>query len=295
MTRRHLALWAALLLPLRAVAGCADAEPDAAAEPAAAAYDEQLHELLPASVRERGVIRVGTDPSYAPMAFFDTDGRTIIGVEPDLGEAIGKVLGVEVQFVNSAFTGLIDAVVAGRFDLAMSAITDTPERAKQVDFVNYFSAGTAILVQKGNPAGITDISDLCGRLVAVERGTVQVDLLERSQGNCDEPIDIRTFATNSDALVKLRTGQAVAVLNDLPPAVFLTTDKRTAAHYQLASTTQYEPGLYGVGVPKDQPQLRAAIEGALEQLLETGVYHDILVAWSVQSGAVDEVTLNSGR
>ena len=78
---------------------------------------------------------------------------------------------------------------------------------------------------------------------------------------------MRTYATNSDALVQLRTGRAVAVLNDFPPAVFLVNDPRTRSHYQLASTTQYEPGLYGIVVAKDQPALRDAVQGACEQLL----------------------------
>ena len=101
---------------------------------------------------------------------------------------------------------------------------------------------------------------LCGRVVAVEGGTTQVDLLARAQCNCPAlPIIVRTYATNSDALVQLRTGRAVAVLNDLPPAVFLVNDPRTKSYYQLASTTQYEPGLYGVVVAKDQT--RAARRG----------------------------------
>ena len=95
------------------------------------------------------------------------------------------------------------------------------------DFVDHFSAGTSIVVQSGNPAGVTDITDLCGKVVAVERGTTQVDLLARARK--------KTYTTNSDALVELRTSRAVAVLNDLPPAVFLVNDPRTKSHYQLAS------------------------------------------------------------
>ena len=283
-------LLAALLAGLTACTGTSVASSDVAAT-----YDAGLHESLPAPLRENGVIRVGTDASYAPMSFFDEDGRTIVGLEPDLGEAVGEILGIEVKFVSRPFTGLLEEVAAGRLDLAMSAVTDTSERAETVDFVNYFSAGTAIVVQDGNPAGITDIRDLCARVVAVERGTVQVDLLQRSQAKCTEPIRIRTFETNSDALVELRTGRAAAVLNDLPPAVFVTTHPSTAAHFQLASTTQYEPGLYGIAVAKGETGLRDAVHGALEQLMASGTYEEILTHWGAQGGAVDEVSINSGR
>ena len=239
---------------------------------------------------------MGTDASYAPMSSYGEDGRTIVGVEPDLGKALGQVLGVKVVFQPVDFTAIIPGVRAGTLDLGMSAMTDTEQRAEHVDFVNYFSAGTSILVQRGNPAGITEINDLCGKVVAVEKGTTQVDLLDRSQANCGpEKIDVRTYSTNSDALVQLRTGRAAAVLNDLPPSAQLVTDPTTKANYQLASTNQYEPGLYGVAVDKQEPGLRDAVQGAFEVLVEEGVYADVLAEWGVEDGAIKDVTVNSGR
>jgi polar amino acid transport system substrate-binding protein len=269
--------------------------PDASAKTHSPKVDSSLRDQLPQSVRERGVLRVGTDASYAPMSFFGPDGRTIVGVEPDLAERLGDVLGVKVRFVQTDFTKLLTKVARGDLDLAMSAMTDTAPRAKVDDFVDYFTAGTSIVVQRGNPDGITEIEDLCGRDVAVEQGTTQVDLLARAEKNCGAPIHVKTFSTNSDALVQLRTGRVVAVLNDLPPAEFLVNDSRTKSEYQLASTAQYEPGLYGVVVPKDQRGLREAVQGALEELLHDGDYAEVLAAWHVSDGAVDRISVNADR
>jgi polar amino acid transport system substrate-binding protein len=258
--------------------------------------DRSLHDLLPQTVLDAKVLRVGTDASYAPMSSFGSDGRTIVGVEPDLGAELGRVLGIEVRFEPTSFTAILPAVAAGDLDLGISAITDTAARERTVDFVNYFSAGTSIVVQRGNPAGVLDIADLCGKTVAVEKGTTQVDLLARAQRNCTtRPIDVATYSTNSDALVQLRTGRAVAVLNDLSPAVALVTDRRTKSQYQLVSTTQYEPGLYGVAVARDQRRLRDAVRGALEKLVDSGSYASILKRWSVGSGAVERISVNSDR
>ena len=255
-----------------------------------------LHDLLPQAVKDRGVVLVGTDASYAPMSAYGRDGRTIIGMEPDLGVEIGRVLGVRLQFVNTDFGELLADVGRGDPDLAMSAMTDTPERAKIADFVNYFTAGTSIVVQRGNPDGVTELNDLCGKVVAVESDTTQVDLLARTQRNCGvQRIIVRAYPTNSDALLELRTGRAVAVLNDLPPAIFLVNDARTRSQYQLASTRQYEPGLYGIVVAKSQPGLRDAVQGALQELLRSGVYTDVLARWHVQTGAVQQITVNSNR
>jgi polar amino acid transport system substrate-binding protein len=295
-TRRTIAAGLLVAVTIALTAACGSPTATIGKQTPGASFDQGLHDRLPASVLARGVIRVGTDSSYPPMSSFAPDGRTIIGMEPDLGSEIGRVLGVRVEFVNTEFTELLSDVAGGKLDLGMSAMTDTAERAKTVDFINYFNAGTSIVVQHGNPAGITAIQDLCGHVVAVEAGTTQVDLLTRTQANCtDNPMTLKTYPTNSDALLQLRTGRAVAVLNDLPVAVFLTTDPRTRAQYQLASTTQYEPGLYGILVGHRQLGLRDAIQGALETLMNSGVYDDVLTRWGTRDGAVDRISINSDR
>jgi polar amino acid transport system substrate-binding protein len=125
---------------------------------------------------------------------------------------------------------------------------------------------------------------------------VQVDLLARTQKNCgDHPIILKSYPTNSDALVQLRTGRVAAVLNDFAPAAFLVKDPRTRSNYQLASTIQYDPGLYGIVVAKSQPALRDSIRGACQELIRTGVYNDILVRLAVVDGAVQRISLNSDR
>ena len=293
--RRHQAAALVLTIAATALAACGATSP-APASAHTVVFDQKLHDLLPASVRSRGSLRVGTDASYAPMSAFGPDGLSIVGMEPDLGVQIGHILGVRLQFRNDDFATLLGRVAGGDLDVAISAITDTPARARSVDFVNYFRAGTSIIVQRGNPTGITELNDLCGKVVAVESGTTQVDLLTRTQENCvGKPIRVKTYPTNSDALVQLRAGEAAAVLNDYPPAAFLVNDVRTRSQYQLASTLQYEPGLYGVAVAKGSPQLHDAIAGALGQLLRNGIYSDILARWHVQDGAVQQITINSGR
>jgi polar amino acid transport system substrate-binding protein len=287
---------AACLLALAPVLAACGSQSRPAAAPAASHVDEALHAMLPQAVLDAGVLQVGTDASYAPMSSFGSDGRTVIGVEPDLGAELGRVLGIRVRLRSTPFTEILPQVRKGALDLGMSAITDTAARERSVDFVNYFSAGTSIVVQRGNPSGVLDIKDLCGKTAAVEKGTTQVDLLARAQRNCTTaPIRVRTYATNSDALVQLRTGRAVAVLNDLPPAVALVTDRRTKSQYQLVSTTQYEPGLYGVAVARGQRRLRDAVQGALEEIKANGSYDRILRRWSVAGGAVDRISVNSDR
>jgi polar amino acid transport system substrate-binding protein len=287
-----LPLAAAVLVALSA---CGSGDADVAPTTAAAEADPALAAMLPDDVRDAGRLTVATDGAYAPASFFAPDGRTVTGFEPDLATAIGELLGVEVELVVTDFDTILDQVADHEIDVAMAAITDTEEREETVDFVNYFSAGTSIVVQRGNPVGISELDDLCGQVVAVEEGTVQVDLLERTQPACgDLPIKIDRYDTNDDALVEVRTGRAAAVLNDYPPAAYLSTAERTQADYQLASDVQYEPGLYGIAVAKDRARLRDALQATLETLVESGRYEDVLESWDVADGAVRTVSVNAG-
>ena len=294
--RKSRLVFACLVVALFAT-GCGNASTGGATTKADSTVqlDRQLHDRLPAAIRQSGVIRLATDPSYAPMESYARDGRTIVGFEPDLAAAMGSVLGVRAEMVAADFGAALDGARNGTYDGVLSAMTDTAEREKKADFVNYFAAGTSIVVQRGNPHGVTDLNDLCGQVVAVETATVQVDLLRRAQSRCrTRRIDVRTYKTNADALLQLRTGRAVAVLNDTPPAAHLVADRQTRANYQLASNVQYEPGLYGIAVAKGNTALRDALRDALERLIRSGTYAELLQRWGLTTGAVTASTVNAG-
>jgi polar amino acid transport system substrate-binding protein len=258
-------------------------------------FDQQIQNRLPDEIRARGSIRLVTEASYAPMEQFAADGRTIVGFEPDLASALGSVLGVKVEMVSGDFGTALSEVAKGNFDGVLSSMTDTLDREKKVDFLDYFQAGTSIIVQRGNPKGITDLKDLCGQVVATEKDTVQDDLLHRSQQGCGtEKMTIKEYKTNADALLELRTGRAVAVLNDFPPAAYLTSDVRTRAYYQLASTVQYEPGLFGIAFAKSNTALRDAIREALDRLIRSGAYTELLQRWGLGSGGLAASSVNAG-
>ena len=101
-TVSSLTLGAALALAVGFLtSSCGDATvPHASADTHQPQVNSTLRDRLPQSVLDRGVLRVGTDASYAPMSSFGPDGRTIVGVEPDLGAEIGDVLGIKVRFVQ---------------------------------------------------------------------------------------------------------------------------------------------------------------------------------------------------
>jgi polar amino acid transport system substrate-binding protein len=126
-----------------------------------------------------GTLRVGMEIAYPPMEFFD-ESRAEAGVDVELARAIGQALGVQVELVNLPFDELFSKLRSGDIDMAISSITITPERSREVGFVPYFQAGSGILVPASNPAGIRTPRDLCEHPVAVQEGTVHVGMLERA-------------------------------------------------------------------------------------------------------------------
>lgn len=293
----HRACLAAVLLAAVALSGCSDTTsqetPTTTTEGAAGpAVDPDLQRRLPADISASGVLRIVTDASYPPLESFAPDGRTIVGVDADLANAIAAVLGVEASMINGDFGDLIDIVAGGEADLVMSAMTDTVERQERLDFVDYFLAGSSIVTRKGNPHAIGTMDSLCGHTVAVEAATIQESQVADFQSQCSAPIEVVSGVTNDDALVLLRTDRAVAVLMDFPSAEYLVTNAATAGFYELATTEQFDPGRYGIGVAKDHSELRDLVADVLRKLHADGVYDDILAAWNVSDGALPEISIN---
>ncbi len=259
--------------------------------------DNVLAAKLPESVRTAGVVKVGSDVAYAPVEFYDTDGRTVIGIDPDLGKALGDKLGVKFQFTNATFDGLIPAVQSKRFDIVMSAMSDTKERQAKLDFIDYFNAGTSIVVKKGNPENINGLGDLCGKTIALQRGTTQEDVAKAQQAKCSAagkgPIKVLTFDKDTDALLQIKGGRAVADMNDFPVAAYNAKTAGGGNDFEVVGE-QIEAGPYGIGVRKEDTQLRDAIQAALKAIIADGTYDAVLAKWQVSQGALKTAVINGG-
>jgi polar amino acid transport system substrate-binding protein len=231
---------------------------------------------------------VGSDIAYAPIEFFKEGTTTPQGLDIDLANALAEELGVTTVFVNTGFDGIIGALNASRFDILMSAMTVTDERSKEIDFVPYLIAGTDILVPAGNPKNIAGIEDLSGLTAAVQIATIQVDQLKAANDDlkaAGKPeITILTFDQNPLAVEQLKVGRADAVLADSPVAA---NDARLSEGKLESVGLTIPPEPYGIGVRKESTALKAAIEDALQALIDSGKYGDILKKWGLEGGAIE--------
>jgi polar amino acid transport system substrate-binding protein len=274
-------------LPLVLLAGCGD-DDNPTVEPTSTAAP--LASLLPQALRDKGTLVVGSDIAYAPVESYDTDNKTVIGMDPDLAKAIGEKLGVTFRFENATFKGLITSLNSKRFDVIFSAMSDTAERRKSVDFVDYFTAGTSIVVKKGNPENVDSLDDFCGKTVAIQEGTTQDVVATAQAKKCPKgkTMHVLRFDTDPKALLQVKQGRAVADMNDFPVAAYNVAQSQD---FEVVGE-QIEAGPYGIAVRKTDTQLRDALKAALQAIIDDGTYGEIMKKWHVEDGAVTEAKLN---
>ncbi|WNI17940.1 ABC transporter substrate-binding protein [Actinacidiphila sp. ITFR-21] len=263
-----------------------------------------LFAKLPKKFQDAGVIKVGTDASYAPME--QTESGKIVGIDPDLGDALSKQLGVKFTFTNGTFDGLITSLYTGRSDIVMSAMSDTKARqdglddsgkktGKGVDFVDYYTSGSSLLVKKGNPKNITQLSDVCGQTVAVQRGTIYDDAFEAQKKLCGgKGLTIQKFDTDAEAQTRVRAGGAVADLNDTPVAAYIAQKSGGGDDFEVAGSPA-DAGPFGIALDKSNSQLRDVLQEAVNAIIADGSYTKVLQKWNATSGAVQQAAINGGK
>lgn len=270
---------------------------ETATEPAAAGAEAPLFDALPAEYRESKEIVVGSDIAYAPMEYYDTDGTTVLGLDKDIADAMSEELGVAFEWKNATFDGLVTQLKSGRIDIAMSGMSDTAERQQEIDFVDYYQAGAVLLVQKGNPEGLEGIEDLCGRTVAVQRGTTQEGYAQEQSEKCEQageaPIDLLSFDRETEAMLQVKSGRADSGLQDYPVASYNARTSGGGEDFEVVGE-QIQAGPLGIGVSKDEPELRDALQQALQAIIDDGTYAELLEKYDVPLGAVDRATVNGG-
>ena len=236
---------------------------------------------------------VGTNIGYPPFEQYASNGKTLVGVDVDIMNAIGAALHDHVRFVNASFDSLIPSLAAGRYTAVISALSDTPSREKVVTFIDYFLAGGQVVVPAGNPKHVTGFSDLCGLTVGSGAGSSEYTQATQESTVCTKagkpPITQQTYANGVAAVLALESGRINAALLDSGPAAYSV--KTSNGKLQLAGSP-FDVGPYGIAVEKSNTALVKAIERGLQAIMSNGTYHKILVKWGQTGGAVSHPTIN---
>jgi len=256
--------------------------------------DPAVEALVPAALKQKGSLSLVTDPTYAPITFTDSSGA-FVGLEPDLAVAVGKKMGLKADFSKGDFNGIIAGIQAKRYDASWAAFSITADRAAQVNMVSYMKGGTSVMVKKGNPSGIKQVEDLCGKTVAAQTGTTQaLAVLPSFQKQCADAgkgqITPLILPQQDNVNQAVSTGRAqamaadnalVAYYSQLQPDVFSSVD-----------SILVEPALSGVITNKADDSLAKAFQKALSSLMADGTYKKILTAWGMSASEIPASEIN---
>ncbi|MFJ3956002.1 ABC transporter substrate-binding protein [Arthrobacter sp. NPDC090010] len=261
-------------------------------DPSSVQKDDALAAKVPAAIKAKGTLTVGSDTSYAPAEFLGADGQTPVGYDVDIAKAIGATLGLKVQVQTAEFTGILPAL-GPKYDLGISSFTINKDRLAAVNLVSYFNAGTSWAVQKGNPKNFS-LDDICGRSIGVQTGTTQEDpdLKTRSKKCTDagkKAIDVVTLKNQTDVTTRLVNGSIDAMAADSPIIAYAL--QQTNGQLEKFGDT-YDSAPEGIAVAKSDTALASLIQETVNKLIADGDYKKILDGWGNSDGAVTKSELN---
>ncbi len=262
-------------------------------DPSSIQKDDALAAAVPAALKSKGTITVGSDTSYAPAEFLGgSDGQTPLGYDIDFAKAIGATLGMPVKVQTAEFTGIIPALGA-KYDLGISSFTINAERLQAVNMVSYFNAGTLWAVQKGNPKNFS-LDDVCGKTIGVQTGTVEEDpdVSGRSAKCVSEgkpAINIVTLKAQTDVTTRLVNGSIDAMSADSPIIGYALS--QTGDKLQVLGDV-YDAAPQGIITLKSDTALADLIGKVMNKLIDDGDYKKILDTWNNSKGAITKSEVN---
>jgi polar amino acid transport system substrate-binding protein len=240
-----------------------------------------LEKLVPAAIKAKGTLSVAADATYAPDEF--VQGSTIVGMDPDLMNAIGKVLGLKVTITNVTFDDIISGMVAGRYMIGASSFTDEKSREKSVNFVDYANVGESFYTLASGGTNIKGISSICGLTVSVETGTTEETDAKSQSKKCTKAgkkaVNTTPYPTQSAANLAVSAGRAQLGFADTPVADYQV--KQSGGKFKLVGAA-YEPAPYGIAIAKNT-DLTNAIKAAMVYLINNGTYGKIFKKWGLTS------------
>ena len=288
-----------LALTALALAGCGSssstsstATTTATSASTSSGVDASVAALVPAAMKSKGTLNVATEAQYAPNEFIASDGHTIIGMDADMMNALGEVMGLKVNLINANFETIIPGLAAGRYDVGASSFTDTKEREKTVDFVDYFSAGISFYAKSSANPGVNELADLCGKATAVEKGTVEQEEAEAQSKKCTKEskkaVTVLSYPGQNAVNLAVSSGRAELGMADSPVVAYQI--KQSNGQFKLIGKS-YEFAPYGFAIPKTSG-MTTPILAALKHLIADGKYTQILTKWGIQSGAISTPKIN---
>jgi polar amino acid transport system substrate-binding protein len=240
-------------------------------------------------VKDRGTLRVSTDPAYPPQSFQTNDG-TFKGFDIDVAEEIAKRMGVEVQWIVPSWDVITAGNWNGRWDISVGSMTITPERAKVLYFSPpYYYNPAAAAVHEDN-TDITDVeTDLDGKTIGVCGACTYEFYLDGTLNIPGEDYDfvvddpqIKTYDTDSSAIQDLALGDGVrldAAMSSL--TTLKEAEKKGTPIKVVGDPLYYEPLAVAVDrqAPGNPKPLVEEVGKIIKEMHQDGTLSELSEKW----------------
>jgi len=247
---------------------------------------------LPGDIKEKGVLTIGGETTLPPYLYRENGGIT--GIEADFMQALGQALGLHIKVINTDFGSMVIGLTSGRIDVAMSDFSDTPEREKQVTFVDYTKTGQQLIVAKGNPKKIHSVTDLCGTIAGGPVGSLSLQIAQRQSDACTSAgkpaVTVQGYPSASASDLALRTGRIDVMGIDYAIAANIV---KTSGDKAELTGDLFESGLHGAAVKTSNAQLAKALQLAFEGISKQGIDKQIVDFYGVSQMRIDSPAVNA--
>ena len=235
----------------------------------------------PQGLVESGNLTYGTAASFPPFEF-KKDGQSV-GFDIDMGKQLADSMGLRTKVLDIDFDGLIPALQGGRVDIINSAMYINPERSAVVDFVPYMKIGETLIGTTDSKASISKLpDDLSGKTVAVTRGAIGEDYMNGFNADLKTkglpPMTIMALPNNQDALLAVQSGRADAFDTSTPGAAHTLSE--SGDKFKVFTTFALDTQI-GIAMPKNKPELKKAIEAAVQRFIDEGKYDELLKKYNL--------------
>jgi polar amino acid transport system substrate-binding protein len=214
-----------------------------------------------------------TFPPFESMA----DGKAV-GFDIDMVEAMTAKMKLQSAMTGMEFKGLIPAILGNRIDAIVSGMYINPERSQVIDFIPYLKVGNQLLVVKGNPAHITGPDALCGHKIVVPVGTVYEKEAQAHAADCQKDgkpeLTILSLTSTAVGALAMKEGRAEVLIASTPTCAALIKESPDA--FETTGPVFENNTLLGIGINKDKPALKAAVDAAFKAIVADGVITDLI-------------------
>lgn len=223
------------------------------------------------TIKEKGSMSIAMSGAYPPFNFVNEQNE-VVGFDPAIGAEIAKRMGVKVEIVTTAWDGIIGGLLANKYDAIVGSMSITDERKEVVDFVGpYYRMSRGIFV--ADSSDIASLDDLKDATVGVTLGETHEKWAR------DEGYNVKTYKGLPELLLELENGRIDAIVtDDIPVLLAIRSDDRAITQLDTSDLSGVADEA-GIAIRKGNPELQAAMQDALDAMMEDGTYLEIANQW----------------